>query len=269
MATRGGERRMVFDVRGKRRHVVRAVYAVLSLLMMASLFFVVGPFNVGELVGRGGGGSSAAKLYEEQAARIEGRLLRSPRDAALLLALTRARINAGNAQVKRDPETGAEEVTPEARLEYEAALSAWRRYRKQAGAGANPLAAQLVANTFWALAQSSLTYPEAEQRLRSAAAAQRIFAAARPSLNSLSTLARYTYLSFDYSEGARIGREAAARALSRVEKNQLKLFLNEARKLAHNFQKGARAAAKAEKGRGKEVLEHPLGGLGGGSPLGP
>lgn len=261
---RGGEGRLVFDVRGRRRHVVRVVYAVLAVLMGSSLFFVVGPFNLGELVGRGGG-SSAAKLYEEQAERIERRLARNPKDTALLLSLTRARINAGSAQVKRDPETGAEEITPEAQLAYERGLATWNRYRRLAGSNVNPLAAQLAANTYWALAQRSTTYPEAEGRIRSAAAAQGIFAAARPSLNSLSTLARYTYLSFDYSAAARIGREAAARARSKAEKNQLKLFLKESAKLAHGFEKGAKEAAKAERGRGKEALEHPLGGLGAGS----
>ena len=47
----GGERRMLFDIRGKRKHVVRVVYAILALLMGASLFLVVGPVNIGSLLG--------------------------------------------------------------------------------------------------------------------------------------------------------------------------------------------------------------------------
>ncbi len=43
-----GERRMLFDIRGRRKHVVRVVYAILALLMGASLFLVVGPFNIGQ-----------------------------------------------------------------------------------------------------------------------------------------------------------------------------------------------------------------------------
>ena len=47
----GGERRMVFDTRGRRKHVVRVVYAILAVLMGASLFLVVGPINIGSLLG--------------------------------------------------------------------------------------------------------------------------------------------------------------------------------------------------------------------------
>ena len=45
---------MLFDIRGRRKHVVRVVYAILALLMGASLFLVVGPFSIGSLVGNGG-----------------------------------------------------------------------------------------------------------------------------------------------------------------------------------------------------------------------
>ncbi|HEX7293467.1 MAG TPA: hypothetical protein VF259_02880, partial [Solirubrobacterales bacterium] len=61
-----GERRMLFDTRGRRRHVIRVVYAVLALLMGASLFLVVGPFNLGEL-GGSGASSSANEVLEERA----------------------------------------------------------------------------------------------------------------------------------------------------------------------------------------------------------
>ena len=41
-----GERRMLFDIRGRRKHVVRVVYAILAILMGASLFLVVGPVRL-------------------------------------------------------------------------------------------------------------------------------------------------------------------------------------------------------------------------------
>ena len=65
-----GERRMVFDIRGRRKHVVRVVYAILALLMGASLFLVVGPFNIGNLVGNGSS-TNASQILNEQAERIE------------------------------------------------------------------------------------------------------------------------------------------------------------------------------------------------------
>ena len=63
---------MLFDIRGKRKNVVRVVYACLALLMGASLFVAVGPFNIAEFFG-GGGTTSAADISEEQAERIEKR----------------------------------------------------------------------------------------------------------------------------------------------------------------------------------------------------
>ena len=63
----GGERRMLFDIRGKRKHVVRVVYAILALLMGASLFLVVGPVNLGSLLGSSTGTTETTKIFEERA----------------------------------------------------------------------------------------------------------------------------------------------------------------------------------------------------------
>ncbi|MGZ4384551.1 MAG: hypothetical protein ACXVY3_08125, partial [Gaiellaceae bacterium] len=82
----GGERRLVFDVRGRRKHVVRVVYAILAILMGGSLFLVVGPVNLTELI-HSGGSTSPNKALDEQAERIEKRLAKEPKDEGLLLAL--------------------------------------------------------------------------------------------------------------------------------------------------------------------------------------
>src|SRR6478672_11198927 len=125
----GGERRMLFDIRGRRKHVVRVVYAILALLMGASLFLVVGPFNIGNLVGSGGT-TNASEVLNEQAERIERRLRTEPDNEALLASLTRARIAAGNALTEVSPETGAKVVPPEGRLQFEQAGATWQSYLK-------------------------------------------------------------------------------------------------------------------------------------------
>ena len=76
MASRGNERRMVFDIRGRRKYAVKVVYAILAVLMAASLFLVVGPLNIGEIFNSGGGSSEVAKPALEQAERIERKLRR-------------------------------------------------------------------------------------------------------------------------------------------------------------------------------------------------
>lgn len=260
----GGERRLVFDVRGRRKHVVRVVYAILALLMGASLFFVVGPFNVGELVSSGGT-SSAAKVLDEQVERIERRLAKDPTSEALLLSLTRARINAGNARVEVDPTTEARSITAEARTEFERATRSWSRYLKQAGPEASPSLAQLVASTHFSLAQAGSSNSEIDSNVKQAAAAQRIAAEARPNVNSLSTLAIYEYFSGDFTAGDKAARQAEQRAPSKMEAMPIEKELAEYRKRGKEYEKQKAQLAKLEQKKGKESLENPLGGLAGGA----
>lgn len=258
-----GERRMLFDMRGRRRNVIKVAYAILAFLMVASLFFVVGPFNLGELVTTGGS-SSAAKVLDEQVARIEGRLAKDPGNEELLLTLTRAQINAANARVDVDPETGAQTVTPEARAGLEEALRSWQRYLKQAGSEPNSVAAQLVAGTYFRLAENSGRLGEIETNIEQAAAAQRIAAGARPNVGSLSTLAIYEYFSGDFAAGDRATQQAEGK-VSRAEAKNIAKQLGDYRKRGKQWEKQKQAIAKEQRQRVGEALQNPLGGLSGSS----
>ena len=261
-----GERRMVFDTRGKRKHVIRVVYAILALLMGGSLFLVVGPVNIASIIGNSSSTNSATKVFDEQAERIEGRLAKSPDDEQLLLALTRARINAGNSQIETTSETEVPTVTPEARDDFEAASQAWNRYLKQAGDEPSATGAQLVAATFFRLAEAgSTSLGEVEENVTKAAKAQRIAAEQQPSLGSLSTLAIYEYFSGNFASGDKATKEAAALSSSKAEAKSIEKQLAEYRKRGEKFQEGAKKAAKVEQSAGKEALQNPFGGLGGGS----
>lgn len=261
-----GERRMVFDTRGKRKHVIRVVYAILALLMGGSLFLVVGPVNLAEILGNSSSTSSATKVFDEQAERIERQLAKSPENEQLLLALTRARINAGNSQIEVTSETELPTVTVEARDDFEAASQAWNRYLKQAGDEPSATGAQLVAATFFRLAEAgSTTLGEVEENVTKAAKAQRIAAEQQPSLGSLSTLAIYEYFSGNFAAGDKATKEATALSSSKAETKNIEKQLAEYRKRGKKFQEGAKKAAKAEQSAGKEALQNPFGGLGGGS----
>jgi hypothetical protein len=257
---------MVFDIRGRRRHVVKFVYAILALLMGASLFLVVGPVNIGALLGGSTGTGNPAAGLEEQATRIEHRLRKTPEDPNLLLSLTRARVQAGNTLLVVNPETGATGQTIESRQQYEKASATWSEYleaTKEPTAGA----AQLMAPALFALAETSHSLAEAETNLKAAAAAQKIVAEKLPSLHSLSTSAIYTFLTFDYAAGEKAGKEAKVYATTKFEREQLENQLEETSKQAHEFQAQLALAKKAEKGNGAESLKNPLSGLGGGAPL--
>jgi hypothetical protein len=266
MAKNDGERRMVFDIRGRRKNVVKVVYAILALLMGLSLFILAGP--IGGIFNSGTSSSDAAQQFEDQAVVIERKLKKDPENPDLLLALTRQRINAGNTLSQVNPETGAPELTTEARQQYEQASNAWSEYLKATDEPASA-AAQLTAPMLFGLAETSTTVAEAEANVAAAAAAEKIIAIARPSLNSLSTLAIYTYFTFDYAAADRAGEEAKKFTRSKFERENLENQLEETKKRAEETEKRFAEYKKATKGQGKEALQSPLGGLSGESTLSP
>lgn len=261
-----GERRMLFDIRGRRKHVVRVVYAILALLMGASLFLVVGPFNIGNLVGNGGT-TSAAKVLQEQAERTEQKLRREPENETLLLALTRERVSAANSLTEVNSETGATVLTPEGRQELERGVEAWGSYLEQAS---EPKAttALLVSQGYFSLAESSTSLEEAVENVEGAAKTQRIAAEAQPTINSLTTLAIYDFYAGNFAAGDKAVKQAEAKAPTKAEAKEIGKQMVEFRQRGKAFEQQKKEAEKEEAKFGKERLQNPLGGLGGGSTLG-
>lgn len=249
-----GERRMLFDTRGKRKNVIRVVYATLALLMGASLFVAVGPFNLAEIVGTSNE-INAAKTLDEQVERIEGRLVKDPENEQLLLSLTRAQIGAGNARL--DPE--APTLSVETINAFNDGLDTWNVYLTQAGGEPNATAAQLVAGTAFALAErGSVSTAETQANIKKATEAQRIAAEQRPSLGSLSTLAIYEYYNGNPAAGDKAAKQATALIPSKAEKENIKKQLEQSRKSAASFVKQAEQAAKNQQQSGGEALQNPF-----------
>jgi hypothetical protein len=265
MAQKRDEHRMVFDIRGKRRHVVKVVYAILALLMGLSLFLVVGPVNIGELIGGSSSASDAAKPYEEQAERIERKLRKSPEDSDLLGALTRARINAGNNSIETNGEQQV--ITTDTVQQYQLASDAWTKYVDASGEPA-PGLAQIAAPVFVTLAEAS-GLNEFEANINAAAEAQQIVAEARPSIGSLTTLAIYQYFTFDYAQARKTEAEAVALANDKFERESIENQMSTYEKRAKELQKELKRLEQAQKSAGGsgsgQGLESPLGGLGGSS----
>jgi hypothetical protein len=258
-----GERRLLFDTRGRRKHVIRVVYAILALLMGTSLFLVIGPINIGELIGNSTSSSSASKVLNEQAERIEKRLAKDPNDEQLLLALTRARINAGNSQVEQVFEAEKPTITVEARENFETASLAWNRYLKQAGDEPSATGAQLVAVTFLRLAEAGNSVAEIEPNIALAAKAQRIAAEQQPNLGTLSNLAIYEYFNGNFAAADKAAKQAAAKATSKAEATNIEKQLDEYRKRGVQYKKQASKIKKEQQQLSKEALKNPFGSAGG------
>jgi tetratricopeptide (TPR) repeat protein len=262
----GEERRMLFDIRGRRKkNAIRVVYACLALLMGASLFVAVGPFNLAEFFGNGTA-TSAAQISEEQAERVEKRLARNPTDEQLLLSLIRTRIGAGRALSKENPTTGTPELTPESIEQYEAAQEVWHRYLKQAGNEANPATAALVASTFFNVAEHGESLGDIEEAISSATKAQQVSAEASPNLHTLSTLAIFQYFNGEFAAGDKTAEKVANETTSKSQAKTVEKQMASYRKRAQGWQKQRKKLAKEAAKQGKEKLENPLGGLSGSTP---
>jgi DNA repair exonuclease SbcCD ATPase subunit len=255
------EHRMLFDLqRGRRKTAVKVVYAILAVLMGASLFLVVGPLNIGELFNSNTASSGdAAKPYEEQAEKLEAKLKKDPEDPRLLEGLARARVTAGNSLLSVEPD---EEDLTNALQQYRLASSYWSEYLDATG---EPSAgtAQLVAPALLALAERSRTYAEAQRNIEAASEAQNIVAEQRPTLNSFSTLALYTYFTGDFKTAEAAQAEAAKLTRAKFEREQLEKQMEEVKKNAEKFQQERKRAAAAEKAAAKgnggnpEALQNP------------
>ncbi|HET7120934.1 MAG TPA: hypothetical protein VFI17_06745 [Solirubrobacterales bacterium] len=275
MASGGSEHKMLFDIRGRRKTAVKAVYAVLAVLMGASLFLVVGPVNIGSLFNSSESSGSAAKQFEEQAVGIERKLKKDPENPDLLLSLTRAQVNAGNSSVEIGP-SGERGMTLGAIQQYQQASQSWSEYL-EATDEPNGGIAQLMAVTLFTLAEYSRSLPEAESNVQAAAEAQQIVADQRPNLNSLSTLALYTLFTFDYAKAAELKAETLKLAVSKSQEESIEKQFETTEKRARELEKTiekeekARNKAKQNGGTTPESLEGPnaLGGVfGGGAELG-
>jgi hypothetical protein len=260
----GGERRMLFDIRGKRKHVVRVVYAILALLMGGSLFLVVGPVNLASLIGNSNTTSAeTTKLFQERAERIERELKKHPGDEGKELALIRTHLSAGQAAASADQNQG-QAPGAEAREEFEAATKAWDTYEKQAGAKASPTVAQLVASAWVFLAETqSSDFEGAFESLEEAGRVQKIYADAKQTASAFTTLALYQLIIGNFKEGNASGKKAESLATSKTQAKEVEKALKGARKQGKQNLKSKKEVAKAEKGKGKESLENPFGGIGG------
>jgi hypothetical protein len=261
MARRGkDEHRMVFDVRGKRRGVVKVVYGILALLMGLSLFILGAGGSLSSIFGNNSSTTSATKTFEEQAQRIERKLVKSPEDPNLLLNLTRTRVNAGNSAVSLGS-NGEQAQTLESQNQFNQASAAWSEYLKATDEPNSGLA-QLMSNTLFTLAGISRTAAESEANIQAATEAQAIVADQRPSLGSLSTEALYLLYTFDYAEAGKVKREAIALTNSKFERESFENQYEEVEKRAKEFQKQLAEAEKAQKQGAKanpEASKNPFG----------
>jgi hypothetical protein len=258
------EHRMVFDIRGRRRHVVKAVYAILAILMAASLFLVTGVFNPNTLFGTSSSSESAAASFEKQAENIEAKLAKSPGDENLMANLTRTRINTANSMITNGKGESAEGIEE---IKHQLALAGedWSKYADTASEPSAGLAIQ-AAPALFQLAELAASGEEALESVKAATEAEQIVAEKRNDLNSWSTLAFYALFAQDYNLAEEAKEKAVKLANTKFEREQFENKYEEVEKNAKEFAKRLQIEkASKSKAGGKESLENPIQGLSGAS----
>jgi hypothetical protein len=262
MAQGNQEHRMVFDIRGRRRHVVKFVYALLAILMVASLFLVTGAINLNSIFGTASTGESATEVAEKQAVAIEQRIKKEPaKEEALLGNLTRTQVTAANATYS-DLTSKSSVSTDEIEgwhHQLSQASEDWSRYLEKAKKPSAGVAA-LAAPVLFALAENSSSTGQALENVKAAAEAQTMVAEQRPSLGTWSNAAIYTLFTLDFDKAEEQKEEAAKLANTKFERESFENKYEEVEKNAKEFGKEVKIE-EAKKGQqsesGKETLAKP------------
>ena len=198
---------MLFDLKGRRRHVVQGTYLLLAVLMGGGLvLFGIGGGTSGGLLDAfkgGGGGSSQNSVLEQRIETAQKQLQANPQNQAALSEMIRS--NYQLAQAKADPNTGA--FTAEAKKNLEQASTAWKRYL-----ASNPDKPDITLASFMlqAYGEFGLNQPANAQRAAEIVAAQQNSSAAYVQLVRYATLAGDT----------RTQKLAAGKALDLAPKGQ-------------------------------------------------
>jgi hypothetical protein len=247
---------MLFDLRGKRRHLVQVSFAMLALL------FLVGFLGFGIGVGGGPGGifdalgisnssnsaGSATGVYQDHIDKASEKLAKDPKDTQALLTIANNEYLIGKSGVTQDQTTGQFTVTNDAHTSLGHAADAWSKYLKINKGKPNLSTAANMVNVYVILNDGS-----------GAVKTQAAIASAQPSPQSYGQLAFFQYLTGDLSGGDQ-SRDKAISLAPKSQQKQLDTQLSQARKQGLQVQKQQQQAKQQAKqqGGGASTTPNPL-----------
>ena len=260
---------MLFELSGKRKQVLRVVYAGLAILFAVSFVgFGIGSDAAGgifDAIGLGSGDSSSDNpQFEDQIDEAEATLAEDPKNEAALEDLVRVHYQAGNDALAVDETTQSISMTPEAETEFSESTDAWETYIKVAKKPSEDVAA-VVNQAYGVLLQFS--EPQGLQSLaEDAVPAAELVAESSPGVGTYATLAQYAYLAGDPKTGDEAAKQASAEA-EPSQRKDLEDQLASVKKSAAELEK--EIEKQAAKGTKSEAFTNPLEGAGSGSPVTP
>ena len=224
---------MLFDLKGKRRRVVQAVYLTLAVLMAGGLvFFGIGSDVSGGLFdafkGENSGGSGNSAI-EKRVEAAEARLKRNPRDEAALKEVVRGRYQLAGQSANAE----TLQYTREGKAELGRAASAWERYLAGEPARPDPALARYMLQAY---GETGLN------RAPRAAEAAEIVAEDQPSAQNYLNLARYAQLAGQKRKAELAGDKALEEA-SPGQRKEVKAVLKQIEQAGKAGQPGQGAPA--------------------------
>jgi hypothetical protein len=209
---------MLFDLKGKRRHVVQGTYLLLAVLMGGGLvLFGIGGGTSGGLLDAfkgGGGGSSQNSLIEQRIQTAQKQLRLNPQNQAALSEMVRS--NYQLAQAKEDPNSGA--FTADAKKNLEQASTAWKRYL-----ATNPEKPDITLASFMLQAYGEFGLNQASNAEKAA----EIVAAQQNSSAAYVQLVRYATLSGD-TRTQKLAHQKALDLAPKGQRGSVKKLLDQA-----------------------------------------
>lgn len=244
---------------------LRVFVAVLALIIGGALVWVI-------TAGSEDPASTprATSIEERKAVRIEERLVKDPTNKALLVAVMKTWIDAGNERLNAlDPFKRPFRILAPVAEDFETGLRAWGRYLAQTNGKAGRDIAESAAGTYFQLVEIGSTDPhKATANVVAAVEAEKIVCKHDPSLYTLSHLATYHYFNGENAAGDRAAREAAADSspTDAIEPREVIEELNEYKEQGERFVARVKQGFETLEETGEEELEEPIKGYG--SPAG-
>ncbi len=222
---------------------MQVVYGFLAAsFLIGFVFFGVGSGGIGsisDLFSGGGSGGSTSSAFDTQINNAKEALKKDPENEQALSNLASYEYQSARTGVTQSSPTAPPQVSTDAQNAFGSAVDAWTRYLKVAKKPDAVLASEM------AQAYVYLDDPNG------AVKAQRIFAEAQPSANTIGQLALYMYAAGDFKAGDVAAKQAVAKA-PKAQAKQISKQLAAIKKRAAKF-------AKHQKAR--EGCERQLGGL--------
>ena len=263
---------MLFDLQGKRKRFIQAIYLTLAILMGGGLiFFGIGGNTSGGLFDAfsDDAGSATDPIYDEQIQEAQASLTENPNDPQALVELARAEFLSAQSAVETN-EQGAETVSEETLVGYGEATAVWERYLETKPKNPDESVAGLMVRAYSTLGSTATTSDELSDALEGQQETAQIIADSSPSFGSLSQLAFFAYLAGDTKTGEKAGKAALAEATDASARSQLQAQLKQAEAQGQLAQRQIKKAASQEKAAeqaqtpDETTLQNPLEGLGGG-----